>query len=78
MLPQHRGDLPPAIDPAQPDQPARHKAEEQDQRRVIARQRALRLHAESDQTSSNVILGREVTLHQAVPSAVGRFTQTFS
>jgi hypothetical protein len=35
MLPQHRGDLPPAIDPAQPDLPARHEAEEQDQRSVF-------------------------------------------
>jgi len=28
MLPQHRGDLPPAVDPAQPDLPARYEAEE--------------------------------------------------
>src|SRR5207249_1149114 len=42
---EHRRDLLPAVDPAQLDLPACHETEEQDQRRVLARQRALRLHA---------------------------------
>ena len=45
MLAEHRGDLPPAVDPAQRDLPAGHEAKEQDQCRVLGRQRALRLHA---------------------------------
>jgi len=45
MLAEHRGDLPPAVDPAQLDLPAGHEAKEQDQCRVLGRQRALRLHA---------------------------------
>jgi hypothetical protein len=36
------GDSPPAVDPPQRDPPAGHEAEEQDQRRVLARQGALR------------------------------------
>ena len=47
-VPQHRRDFPPAVDPAQLDLPARHKAEEQDERGVFARQGALRLHAASE------------------------------
>src|SRR5882762_149824 len=43
VLAEHGGDLPPAVDPAQLDLPARHEAEQQSQRRVFARQRALRL-----------------------------------
>jgi hypothetical protein len=42
VLADHRGDFPPAVDFAQPDLPARHKAEEQHDGRVFARQRALR------------------------------------
>src|SRR3989449_3615499 len=45
VLTGHRGDLPPAIDPAQLDLPAHHEAEEQNQSRVLGRQRALCLHA---------------------------------
>jgi hypothetical protein len=45
VLAKHGGDLPPAVDPAQLNLPTDHEAEEQDQRRVFARQRALRLHA---------------------------------
>src|SRR5215470_18366851 len=45
MLAEHDGDLPPAVDPAQLDLPAGHEAEEQDQGRVLGRQRALRFHA---------------------------------
>src|SRR6266481_1709449 len=45
VLAEHRVDFLPAVDPAQLDLPARYEAEEQDQRRVFARQRALRLHA---------------------------------
>jgi hypothetical protein len=33
----HRGDLPPAVDPAQLDLPTGHETEEQDQCRVLAR-----------------------------------------
>src|SRR5205085_11759517 len=40
VLAEHRGDLPPPVDPAQLDLPAYHEAEEQDQRGVLARQRA--------------------------------------
>src|SRR5205823_14438824 len=45
VLTEHRGDLPPAIDLSQLDLPTGHEAEEQDQRGLFARQRALRLHA---------------------------------
>jgi hypothetical protein len=45
-LPQDRRDLAPAIEAAQADLPADHEAEEQDQRGVLAGQRALGLHAE--------------------------------
>jgi hypothetical protein len=45
MPTDHGGDLPPPVDPAQLDLPARHEAEEQDQCRVFGRQRALRFHA---------------------------------
>src|SRR6266568_6347274 len=45
VLTEHRGDLPPAIDPAQPDLPARHEAEEQNEGSVLAGQRALGLYA---------------------------------
>src|SRR5258706_4737219 len=45
MLAEHRGDLPPAVNPAQLDLSARHKTEEKDQGCVFAWQRALRLHA---------------------------------
>jgi len=45
VLAEHGSDLPPAIDPAQLDLPTRHKAEEQNQRRVLGGQRALRFHA---------------------------------
>jgi hypothetical protein len=45
MLAEHAGDLPPPVDPAQLDPPACHEAEPQDQRRVLGRQRAVRLHA---------------------------------
>src|SRR6267142_3009803 len=48
VLAQHRRDSPPAVDPAQLDLAARHKAEEQDERGVFARQGALRLHAASE------------------------------
>jgi hypothetical protein len=41
-------DLAPAVDPAQLDLPARHKAEEEGQRSVLAWQRALRLHAAAE------------------------------
>src|SRR5437762_219405 len=44
-LAEHGGDLLPAVDPAQPDPPAGHEAEEQDHRRVLGGQRALRFHA---------------------------------
>ena len=47
VLAQHRRDFPPAVDPAQLDLPARHKAEEQDERGVFARQGALRLLLQS-------------------------------
>src|SRR5258708_7396755 len=40
----HRGDLPPAVDPAQLDLPARYEAEEQDDGGVLTRERALRLY----------------------------------
>src|SRR5262249_38040919 len=43
-----RGDLPPAVDPAQLDLTARDEAEEQDERRVFRGQGALRLHASSE------------------------------
>jgi len=45
VLVEHRGDFPPAVNPAQLDLPTHHEAEEQGQRRVFAGQRALRLHA---------------------------------
>ena len=47
VLTEHHGDrdLPPAVDPAQLDLAAGHEAEKQNDRRVLARQRALRLHA---------------------------------
>src|SRR5882672_11390218 len=45
MLAEHRGDFPPAVDPAQLDLPAGHETEEQDQGRIFTRERALRLHA---------------------------------
>jgi hypothetical protein len=45
VLPKHDGDVPPPIDLPQPDLPARDEAEEQYQRRILVRQRALRLHA---------------------------------
>src|SRR5438477_3843430 len=48
MLTQHRADLLPTVDLAQLDLPARHEAEEQDERRVLGGQRALRLHASSE------------------------------
>src|SRR2546425_7374658 len=48
VLAEHRGNLPPAVDPAQPDLLARHEAKEQDQSRLFARQRALRLHAAAE------------------------------
>src|SRR5207245_3764240 len=41
---KYRGDLPPAVDPAQLDLPAGHETEEQDDRGFFAWQRALRLH----------------------------------
>src|SRR5260370_35302733 len=44
VLAYHRGDLPPAVDPAQLDLPARHEAEEQDDGGVFTRERALRLY----------------------------------
>src|SRR5262245_56171350 len=43
-LPEDGGDLPPAVDPAQPDLPARHETEEQYDGGVFTRERALRLH----------------------------------
>jgi hypothetical protein len=45
MMAEHCGDLPPAVDSAQLDLPTRHEAEEQDQRRVLGGQRALRFDA---------------------------------
>ena len=45
---QHRGDLTPAVEPAQSDLPADHEAEGQDKRRVLGRQRALGLHATTE------------------------------
>src|SRR5262245_16017453 len=45
---QHRGDLTPAVEPAQSDLPADHEAEEQDQRGVLGGQAALRLHAPAE------------------------------
>jgi hypothetical protein len=36
MLAEHGADLPPAVDPAQLDLPARYEAEEQDNRGVFA------------------------------------------
>jgi hypothetical protein len=43
MLSEHGSDFPPAVDSAQLDLPAGHETEEQNQRRVFAWQRALRL-----------------------------------
>jgi hypothetical protein len=43
VLVQHRADLLPTVDLAQPDLPARHEAEEQDWCRVFGGQRAVRL-----------------------------------
>jgi len=37
VLTEHRGDLPPAVDPAQLDLPARYEADEEDLRGVFAR-----------------------------------------
>jgi len=37
VLPEHGGDLPPAIDLPQADLPARHEAKEQYQRRILVR-----------------------------------------
>jgi hypothetical protein len=47
-LAQDRGDLAPAIEAAQADLPAGHEAEEQDERGVLRRQRALGLHAPAE------------------------------
>ena len=44
-LVEHSGDFPPAVDPAQLDLTARHKAEEQDQRSIFAGQGPLRSSA---------------------------------
>lgn len=41
---EHRRDVAPSIDTPQPDLAAGHETEEQDQRRVLGRQAALRLH----------------------------------
>jgi hypothetical protein len=43
--PQRGGDLAPAIEATEPDLPADHKAEEEDQRGILGGQRALGLHA---------------------------------
>ena len=48
LLPEHGGDLLPAVNSPQPDLPARHEAEEQHEGRVLARQGALRLHAPAE------------------------------
>jgi hypothetical protein len=45
---QQRGDLTPAVEPAQPDLPADNQADEQDERRVLGRQRALGLHTPAE------------------------------
>jgi hypothetical protein len=45
VRPSYGRDLPPAVDPAQLDLPTGHEAEEQNQRRVLGGQRALRFHA---------------------------------
>src|SRR5260370_8361031 len=44
VLAYHRGDLPPAVDAAQPDLAGGHEAEEQDGGGVFTRERALRLY----------------------------------
>jgi len=45
---QHHSNLAPAVDPAQSDLAAHHKAEEQDQRGVFSRERALGLYAATE------------------------------
>src|SRR5882724_4669860 len=52
MLAEYSGDLPPPVDLPQPNLPARHQAEEQNQCRVFAWQRALCLHAAADSSRS--------------------------
>jgi hypothetical protein len=47
-LAQRRGDLAPTVEPAQPDLPADHEAEERDERYVLSGQRALGLHAPAE------------------------------
>src|SRR5207248_7812117 len=69
VLAEHRGDFPPAVDPAQPDLPARHQAEEEDQRRLLARQRALRLHAASEFTMKPL---DDVRAAQRLPLGFGK------
>jgi len=48
MLAEHGSDFPPAVDPAQPDLSVGHEAEDQDQRRIFAWQRALRLYTAAE------------------------------
>jgi hypothetical protein len=45
---KHSGDLPPAVDPAQVDLPARYEAEEQDDGGVLTRERTLRLYTSAE------------------------------
>ena len=45
---EHRRDLAPTVEPAQPDWPTDHEAEEQNQRGILSGQRALGLHASSE------------------------------
>jgi hypothetical protein len=68
---QHCGDLPPAVDPAQLNLPTGHEAEEQDQRRVFAGQRALRFHAAAEffvESFSRVRGAQRLPLDLTVPA----------
>jgi hypothetical protein len=56
VLNEHRVDLLPAVHPTQPNLPAGYEAEEKNERRAFARQRALDLHAASTSSCKHSIV----------------------